>query len=124
MESSCSEQGTGITIVLLGAEYGSANFLAIRDLEQRLISDIGSASTGLLVDCGAMIYLSCEFLNALLRCHQQAKCMSRRIRFCTLSPLAREALAITRLDSLWDISETRQEAINAMQGNRSLPCSF
>ncbi len=113
MAPSCAGQQTEIRLVLLGPAYGSGQSQTLCDLERRLTAGINSASTGLLVDFGGTTYVGCGLLNVLLRCNERAKHMNRRVVFCGLMPLPRQVLVITRLESLWEVFETRQKAMEA-----------
>lgn len=115
MESSCAED---VAIVRLGPQYGSVQVGVLRELEQRLTAGISRASIGLIVDLGETIYIGCGLLNVLLRCHQRANRLNRRVVLCRPKPLTRRVLAITQLDSLWELSKTRHATIEA--AHRSL----
>ena len=114
-DSACDEQQTGIAIILLGREYGSADFQTLAELEEQLLGEIDGSSAGLLIDLGETVYVGCGLLSALLRCHVRVSGGNRSFALCTLNPLPESVLAITRLDSLWEIFRTRREAIEAMQ---------
>ena len=116
MEWACIMEDQGIAIVLLRPQYKSSSVHTLRELEQRLVEEIDCCTRGLLIDLSETLYSSGEFLNVLLRCQRRARQMKRKFALCRPAPLLRRVLAITRLDSLWQIFQSQQEAIEAMQG--------
>ena len=119
MELACPEEESGlskgISIIILEAEYDSADFQKLREVERVLIVHLEDSSIGLLIDFGHTNHVGGGFLSSLVRCYQRATSLKRRFVICSLKPWPRKVLAVTRLNSLWDIFETRQEAIAAMQ---------
>ena len=115
MEWACIAEDQGIAIVLLRPEYRSSSVHTLRELEQRLVEEIDGCTTGLLIDLSETLYSSGEFLNVLLRCQRRAEQMQRGFALCRPSALLCRVLAITRLDSLWEIFPSQHDAIEAMQ---------
>ena len=115
MESACDEQQTGIAIIPLGREYGSADLQTLAELEGHLLEAIDRSPAGLLIDLGETIHIGCEFLSILLRCYVRVRKSNGCFALCALNSLPESVFAITRLDSLWKVFRTRREAIEAMQ---------
>jgi anti-sigma B factor antagonist len=65
-------------------------------------------------DLSEVKYFGSVFLSLLLRCHKYAKTRGGELVLCGPSPLARELLGVTALDTLWAIYDTRQEALEAL----------
>ena len=122
-ESANLGQERGVAIISFGRDYGSGDGQLLADTEDRLLRELGSDCGGLLLDLEYTSYAGCGFLSVLLRCYLQAKERGIRFGICTLSvPLAR-MLAVSRLDSLWEIFPTRGEAVVAMkQQNHAATC--
>ncbi|MGQ0637057.1 MAG: STAS domain-containing protein [Planctomycetaceae bacterium] len=67
-----------------------------------------------VVDLSEVKYFGSVFLSLLLRCHKYVKTRGGELVLCGPSPMARELLGITALDTLWAIYDTRQEALDAL----------
>ena len=65
-------------------------------------------------DLGEVKFFGSVFLSLLLRCHKYVKTRGGELVISGPSPLARELQAITSLDTLWAIYDTRQEALEAL----------
>lgn len=98
-----------------GAQYGSADSAAIAEFEKDLLDKINGSPVGLLVDMGQTVCIGCGFLNVLLGCQQSARRLKRKLALCQLSPLPKHVLAISRLDSLWDVFGLERTAVEALQ---------
>lgn len=67
-----------------------------------------------VVDLSEVKYFGSVFLSLLLRCHKYVKLRGGELVVCGPSPMARELMGITALDTLWAIYDTRQEALDAL----------
>lgn len=118
MEFACPQEesglSNGISIVILEAEYESGDFQKLSEVERILIVELLDSTIGLLIDFGNTNHVGGGFLSSLVRCYQRATSLKRRFVICSLKPWPRNVFTVTRLDSLWDIFDTRQEAIAAM----------
>ncbi|MBW3539262.1 MAG: STAS domain-containing protein [Planctomycetes bacterium] len=65
-------------------------------------------------DLSDVSYFGSLFLQLLLRCHTKVKTRGGELVLCGVSPLARELLQVTALDTLWAIYDTRDEALEAV----------
>jgi anti-sigma B factor antagonist len=65
-------------------------------------------------DLSEVNFFGSVFLSLLLRCHKYVKTRGGELVICGPSPLARELLSVTSLDTLWAIYDTRQEALEAL----------
>jgi anti-anti-sigma factor len=65
-------------------------------------------------DLSEVRFFGSVFLSLLLRCHKYVKTRGGELVICGPSKLARELLAVTSLDTLWAIYDTRQEALDAL----------
>jgi anti-anti-sigma regulatory factor len=118
MESVCDTEPTGITILRLEREYGSADMPRLAQLEGCLLGAIDSSPAGLLIDLSETTLIGCGFLNVLIQCYARARESNCRFALCALNSWPESVLVIARLDSLWEIFRTPQEAIEAMQAPR------
>jgi anti-sigma B factor antagonist len=67
-------------------------------------------------DLSEVSYFGSVFLALLLRCHTAVKSRGGELVICGASKMARELLKITALDTLWAIYNTRDEALEAVDG--------
>ena len=65
-------------------------------------------------DLTGVEYFGSVFLSLLLRCHKYCKTQGGELVICGPTPMARELLALTALDTLWAIYDNRQDALNAL----------
>ena len=65
-------------------------------------------------DLSSVAYFGSVFLALLLRCHKLVKSSGGELVLCSPSPLARELLRVTSLDTLWAIYDSREEALAAL----------
>jgi anti-anti-sigma factor len=67
-----------------------------------------------VIDLSEVKYFGSVFLSLLLRCHKYVKTRGGELVISGPSPMARELMSITALDTLWAIYDTRQEALDAL----------
>jgi anti-sigma B factor antagonist len=65
-------------------------------------------------DLSEVNFFGSVFLSLLLRCHKYVKTRGGELVICGPSPLARELLSVTSLDTLWAFYDTRLEALEAL----------
>jgi len=115
MQSEGGRQQSGIVVTRLGREYGSMNISAIAEFDRSLSKDLDDTSFALLIDWERTVYIGCELLNALLTWHARLKPRRCKIAVCGLQGLPQSILALTHLDSLWEVFPTRGEAIESLR---------
>ena len=104
-----------IAVVPLGREYSSSDFQLLLALESHLTREADSAPVGLVIDLGETVYMGCGLLSVLLRCSARLNEGKRRFAMCTLNALSENVLAVTQLDSKWEVFPTRADAVQAMR---------
>jgi len=110
------EESKGVTIICLETAYGSLNTHALEEVERVLMHEASDTeSQGLMLDMGKTVYFGCGFLRVLLRCLRQTREMHKRLALCQLRVLPGDVLKITCVDTLCEIFETRDEALEAMR---------
>jgi anti-anti-sigma factor len=67
-----------------------------------------------VVDLSLLPYFGSLFLSLLLRCHKLVSTRGGMMVLAGLSPKAKELLQITKLNLVWPIYDTRQEAIESL----------
>ena len=56
------------------------------------------------------------FMSFLLRCHKAVKNRGGEMVLCSASKMMLELLALTRLDTVWAVYQTRAQALEAVDG--------
>ena len=67
-----------------------------------------------VIDLSSVGYFGSVFLALLLRCHKFVKSRGGELVLAGASPMARELLRITALDTLWAIYDDRDSALEAV----------
>jgi anti-sigma B factor antagonist len=67
----------------------------------------------LLLDFGTVEFLSSAALNKLIILDKKVKAKSGRLKLCNLKPEIQEVFVITRLNQLFDIKDTVDDALSA-----------
>lgn len=69
---------------------------------------------GVVIDFVELNYFNSIMLEALLRFWNRVREANSRMALCNLSSVGREILEISKLDSIWAIYESRDDAIRAI----------
>lgn len=69
----------------------------------------------LLLDFSTVEHMSSSALGVLITLHKHIREKSGQLRLCCIGPAIYEIFAITRLDSIFQIFESRQEAIKSFK---------
>lgn len=85
----------------------AAAALVLRPLEDNL-------PDGLIFNLGRVNYMKSLVLSFLLRCHKRVKPSGCEVVVAQPSPLIRELLHTTALDTIWPIYDTLPEALSAL----------
>lgn len=72
------------------------------------------AEKRLVVDLGELDYIDSKHLAALVVCYKRTLEVAGRIVFCGLKPAVRETFLVTRLDRIFTITATRNEALQQL----------
>lgn len=67
-----------------------------------------------IFDLSQLNFFGSVFLALLLRCHKLVKSRGGELVLCSPSEMARDLLQITRLDTLWAIYDSREDALGAL----------
>jgi anti-sigma B factor antagonist len=68
----------------------------------------------LVIDLSGVASCSSVFMSFLLRCHKAVKSRSGEMVLSGPGKMMQELLALTRLDTVWAVYQTRVEAIDAV----------
>lgn len=67
----------------------------------------------LLIDLSATQFIDSSGLGAMISCQRHAVAAGGRMKLCGMSPQVKSAFELVRLNLLFDIHSTREEAIKA-----------
>ena len=70
----------------------------------------------LVIDLNNVPSCSSVFMSFLLRCHKAVKARGGEMVLSGASQMVRELLSLTRLDTVWAVYQTREEALDAVDG--------
>jgi anti-anti-sigma factor len=69
-----------------------------------------------IVDCHEIDFLRSTALGFFVTLWKRVESHGGRMAFCNMPPRAKDILRATKLDRLWDIYPSREEAIEALEG--------
>ena len=109
----------GVTTIGLGPDYENLNNSQeslLDELGEILIVTAHNAETPLVViDLPYTMTFGSVFLGVLFRVWLRLKSrQSGRLGLCQVTPFCREVLQITHLDRIWEVFDTRDEAVRAL----------
>ena len=73
-----------------------------------------------LIDLKEVPYLDSSDLGRLIRCHIAIRQAGGRVRLCNLAPRVASVMKMTRLDTVLDIYDTEEEALESMRKQEAL----
>ncbi len=114
------ETENGITVVVLGRRYSALDSQALeqlRELFQRALES--SATACLLLDAAQTEFFDSQFLELLVQLWKRLRERGGTLAFCALRPECRESLQATRLDTIWPVFPSRQEALARLADSSS-----
>ncbi|MCS7236884.1 MAG: STAS domain-containing protein [Thermoguttaceae bacterium] len=104
-----------ITIIDLGGKYEALNEELLQALAEKLLEQADRADPPwLLVDLTGIGYVGSNFLEILVRGWKRLKQRSGTMALCGVGSFCADILRITRLNTLWTIYPSREEALRAM----------
>ncbi len=110
-----ANQERGITVVTFIERkiLEAAHILELGEELLQLIEKDGSKD--LVLDFNSVEFLSSAALNKLIILDKKVKSKSGQLKLCNMMPEIREVFVITRLNQLFDIVDTREQAMEGFQ---------
>lgn len=104
----------GNCVVIVPAEHVEhMRWDLIEQAAEIVMSPLKRLSAPMIVfDLSEVNFFGSVFLSLLLRCHKFVKMRGGEMVISGASPMARELLSVTALDTLWALYDTRSEALN------------
>jgi anti-anti-sigma factor len=84
-----------------------------REILERLAA---ADARNVVVDCSEMTYYGSAALGFFVRVWKRLRMLGGHMAFCNISPDERHILKVTRLDTLWGVCGSREEALEAVLG--------
>lgn len=82
-----------------------------------------SGGQNVVVDFSKIDYTGSTALSFFTRLFKKTRCRGGEMAFCNVSPVEREVLEVTRLDTLWPICDSIDDALIAVSESSSGPSS-
>lgn len=105
-----------VTVITLGAEYEKLEEGNLQEVRTKVLSAIEDAEPPwVVVDLANVKFFGSAFIEVLFRAwNRLEKADGGKFAISGLTPYCREVLQVTNLDQLWDIQDTRADAINQL----------
>jgi anti-anti-sigma factor len=112
----------GPTVVVhLGTSYNSLNEGSVERVERFLLSAAALPEAKyLVVDLSGTKYFGSRFIEALFRAHNRMKRKGGRFALSGLQPYPEEVIRISRLDTIWPLFKTPDEAVRVLSGGETM----
>ncbi|MHC5110898.1 MAG: STAS domain-containing protein [Planctomycetota bacterium] len=105
------DQRIGVAIAQVEGELTSAG---VEEFTEALLEHAAGASARLAVDLAGLNSIDSTGLSALITLDMRARMSQGRIALVSPTPLVRGVLEVTRLDRVFDICESIDEAISLL----------
>jgi anti-anti-sigma factor len=108
-------RGPEATILELGPSYESLDQAALLEFGGLVLSEaIHCEPPRLILDLSQTTYIGSSFIEVLVRAWKRLRQRNGNLVLCGLQPFCAEVLRISRLDSLWPICATREDALTRL----------
>jgi anti-anti-sigma factor len=109
------EYATDVLIVVLGQRLGSLGGSELQKERAVLIEEIGRpAIRAVVFDFEAVEYFDSLLLDTLCEVWKHLRERGAELSLCNLSEIGREIFGKSRLDTLWHLHSSRQNALKAI----------
>lgn len=106
-----------VVVITPANNVESMNWDLIEQAAEIVLAPVQDVEVPLIVvDLSEVGYFGSVFLALLLRCHKYAKSKGGELVLSGASELAKELLRITALDTIWAMYDSREEALDALDG--------
>lgn len=68
-------------------------------------------------DLSGLRFVGSVFLSLMLRCYKLVKSRGGEFVICEANGMARELLHITKMDTLWPVYDSREDALMSLEGD-------
>jgi len=109
----CQERGITVVTFIERKILEAAHILELGEELLQLVEK--DENKDLLLDFSSVEFLSSAALNKLIILDKKVKSKSGQLKLCNMMPEIREVFVITRLNQLFDIVDTREQAMDGFQ---------
>jgi len=105
----------GVTIIELDRQCAALDGQSLEALDQMLAElTAGNTARSVLLDAACTQFMDSNFLEVLIRFWKRISQRGGQLALCCLSPECKEVIRATRLDTIWPLYASRDEAIRAL----------
>lgn len=105
----------GVTIFEIDKEYDSLDEQTLNELGAKLLAAVEQAEPPvMLLDLTRTTFIGSRFLGVTIRAWKRLRDRHGRMALCHVNDLCSEVLKASKLDSIWDVFPTRDEAVLQM----------
>lgn len=102
----------GVTIIELGSAYESLDDDALEEVGGLILTKAAAAeSPWLVLDLSGTQYIGSTFIELMVRAWKRLRQRGGNMVLCGVQPFCAEILRATKLDTLWEVVPTREEAL-------------
>lgn len=107
---------SGVTTLAIGPRFSELDDIMMNELRDPLVSAGLSANPPvILIDLEHTQFFGTVFIEAVFKIWSEIENVAgARLGLCALTEHCREVIDITRLGNLWELYDTRDEALQAM----------
>lgn len=115
----------GVTVISLGPEFEILDEVKVVGLESNIQRAAEAAHPPLLVlDIPYTKVAGTPFFSLAFGAWSRLKSRDGRFAISGVTPFCKDVLAVSRLDRLWDVFATKQEAVAALSGRLNYAASI
>ncbi len=108
-------QESGVTILTAGPSYTGLEEEALQEFGEVLLSEVSHATPPrFVIDMSETDFIGSSFIEILVRAWKRVKNRNGTMALCGLHPFCHEVLQISRLDTIWPICASRDQAMSAV----------
>lgn len=104
------QKESNLMIVNIDGRLDTTNY---SELDKELDTLVGSGEHNILIDCSKMDYISSSGLRVFLVYLKKIKAEGGSLTLCGMQTMIKEVFSISGFTSLFEIFETREEAVAA-----------
>ncbi|SRR6266511_265505 len=115
MQAAIEQVGDVAIVVLPGASLDAGN---AKEFKQEMTPVLG-ANAKVVFDLSELQFVDSSGLGALLSCLRQLNAAGGGLKLCGMAKSVRSLFELVRMERIFDIVETKADAISAFQGTRA-----
>ncbi|HZT79004.1 MAG TPA: STAS domain-containing protein [Gemmataceae bacterium] len=109
------ERDGDVLVIVPKTDLGESEYDGLEAAAHLIFDELAKGGVrGVVLDFQRTDYCGSTALGLFIRLWKRVCERGGRMAFCNVSEHEKEVLAVTRLDSLWPICPTRQEALKAV----------